>query len=84
MKRATQLVIIIIFIWSCKTPIQQNETVEISTLESVKTEQKIKDILSQMTLKEKAGQMLNIGLPSVLTGGYWDARDSAVFDGERH
>jgi|FLOH01.1.fsa_nt_gi beta-glucosidase len=83
MKRATQLVIIIIFIWSCKTPIQQNETVEISTLESVKTEQKIKDILSQMTLKEKAGQMLNIGLPSVLTGGYWDARDSAVFDGER-
>lgn len=46
-------------------------------------ELKIQDLLSKMTLKEKAGQMLNIGLPSVLTGDYWDDRDSAVFDAKR-
>jgi beta-glucosidase len=43
----------------------------------------ITDLISQMTLKEKAGQMLNIGLPSILTGDYWDARDSIEFDAER-
>ena len=36
-----------------------------------------------MTLKEKAGQMINIGLPSVLTGDYWDTRKRAVFDKEK-
>lgn len=46
-------------------------------------ELKIQDLLSKMTLKEKAGQMLNIGLPSVLTGDYWDDRDHAVFDAEK-
>jgi len=46
-------------------------------------ELKIQDLLSEMTLKEKAGQMLNIGLPTILTGEYWDERDSAVFDAEK-
>ena len=46
-------------------------------------DQKVDSLLSLMTLKEKAGQMLNIGLPSILTGGYWDKRDSAVFEPER-
>lgn len=36
-----------------------------------------------MTLEEKAGQMLNLGLPSVLTGDYWDERDEVVFDSVR-
>jgi len=27
--------------------------------------------------------MLNIGLPSVLKGDYWDARDSASFDDKK-
>lgn len=56
---------------------------KISRLEGPETEARIKEILSQMTLKEKAGQMLNVGLPSVLTKGYWDKRDSAVFDTAR-
>lgn len=47
------------------------------------TEEKIEALLSQMTLKEKAGQMLNIGLPSILKGDYWDARDTADFDAEK-
>lgn len=44
------------------------------------TEQKIANIISQMTLREKAGQMVNIGLPAVLKGEYWNGRDTAIFD----
>jgi beta-glucosidase len=55
----------------------------VSSLETTETEEKIKELLTKMTLKEKVGQMLNIGIPTILTGGYWDARDSAVFDPER-
>jgi beta-glucosidase len=43
-------------------------------------DQKAARLLSRMTLEEKVGQMLNLGLPTILTGGYWDARDTAVFD----
>ena len=43
-------------------------------------ENKVDSLLAKMTLKEKVGQMLNIGLPSILKGDYWDERDSAVFD----
>lgn len=46
-------------------------------------ERKISGLLSQMTLEEKAGQMLNLGLPSVLTGGYWDERSEVEFDSVR-
>lgn len=53
------------------------------TFKTKETEQKISKLLSQMTLEEKAGQMLNIGLPSLLTGDYWDARDSTVFDAKK-
>lgn len=44
---------------------------------------KVEALLSQMTLKEKVGQMLNIGLPLILEGDYWSARDSAVFNEEK-
>jgi len=43
-------------------------------------DQKVDSILSLMTLKEKAGQMLNIGLPAVLAGEYWGARDKTIYD----
>jgi beta-glucosidase len=43
-------------------------------------DKKALQILSQMTLEEKAGQMLNLGLPTLLTGTYWEPRDTAVFD----
>ncbi len=56
---------------------------KVSKLATADTEQKIQVLLEQMTLKEKAGQMLNIGLPAVLTKGYWDSSDTAVFDAAR-
>jgi beta-glucosidase len=43
-------------------------------------DQKARQLLSRMTLEEKVGQMLNLGLPTILTGSYWDPRDTAVFD----
>lgn len=84
MKKIIQLFLTVIVVWSCTTNEQSKIDIQkISSLETVETEKKIKDLLAQMTLKEKAGQMLNIGLPSILTGGYWDSRDSAVFHSER-
>ena len=43
-------------------------------------EWKINELLAKMTLKEKASQMLNIGLPTILKGGYWEEKDSVNFD----
>lgn len=37
-------------------------------------------LLALMTLEEKVGQMLNIGLPALLTGPFYSTRDSLVFD----
>ena len=59
----------------------QNKLTNTSQTSSIDT--KVDSILALMTLKEKAGQMLNIGLPAVLEGGYWDARDSAVYNNEK-
>jgi beta-glucosidase len=63
----------------------QAQTADLSGREQAleRIELKIDRLLSQMTLKEKAGQMLNVGLPTILTGDYWDARDSAVFHTDR-
>jgi beta-glucosidase len=46
-------------------------------------EKKIDKLITKMTIEEKVGQMLNLGLPTILTGSYWDARDSAVIDTSR-
>ena len=54
-----------------------------SCTKSTVEENKIDDLLSKMTLKEKAAQMLNLGLPSVLTGSYWDLRNEVTFDSVR-
>ena len=51
--------------------------------ESSSIDVKVDSILALMTLKEKAGQMLNIGLPALLQGGYWDSKERAVFDQEK-
>jgi beta-glucosidase len=83
MKKIIQLIIVTIVLFSCSKKDNTTETSKNSSNQSAEIEAKIQDLLSQMTLKEKAGQMLNIGLPSVLTGGYWDARDSVVFDAEK-
>ncbi len=43
-------------------------------------DQKVDSLLSLMTLKEKAGQMLNIGLPAILEGDYWGEREKTIYD----
>lgn len=52
----------------------------VSLLDNSDTETKIQELIEQMTLKEKAGQMLMLGLPAMFTGGYWDARDKVIWD----
>lgn len=80
MRKFVVLFLVFLFFSSCSS----NEKSESLSADSSKEiEVKIKGLLSQMTLEEKAGQMLNIGLPSVLAGEYWDLRDRAVFDKER-
>jgi len=81
MKYFFSIILISILIWSCTTSDKSNSNN--LKIEDVNIEEKIQDLLVQMTLREKAGQMLNIGLPTVLTGDYWDAREKAVFDAER-
>ena len=58
-----------LFLFSCST--------------STDEESKIDGLLSKMTLEEKAAQMLNLGLPSLLTGSYWDLRTEVTFDSTR-
>jgi len=82
MKNFFSIILVSILIWSCSTSDQPNDAIT-SKIEDVNIEEKIQDLLGKMTLKEKAGQMLNIGLPTILTGDYWDARENAVFDAER-
>lgn len=84
MKNIIQIFITIILILSCtSTQNIKNNEVKSEFMESADLEFKINKLLSEMTLKEKAGQMLNIGLPAILTGEYWDVRDSASFDAKR-
>lgn len=84
MKKVLQIVFLIVNVLSCSTMEQpRNNSQKISSLKTNETEQKISALLAQMTLKEKAGQMLNIGLPAVLEGGYWDAKEHAVFSQEK-
>lgn len=71
--------VMLLFVACSKT----STTKQASTLSNDEIELKIQEILSEMTLKEKAGQMLNIGLPTLLKGGYWDVRDSVNFDEEK-
>lgn len=48
--------------------------------QSKSVDQKVDSLISLMTIKEKAGQMLNIGLPAILEGDYWGIRESTIYD----
>ena len=42
---------------------------------------KVENLINQMTLEEKAGQMTQIGIPVILEQeGYWDAADTLIID----
>ena len=77
MKKIISLLIMVSMFLSCNKQQPNNSAL---TDEEEIIEEKVKWLLTKMTLKEKVGQMLNIGLPSILKGEYWDARDTAVFD----
>ena len=72
------LLVISLIIVGCKSQNKLANTTQTSSID-----QKVDSILALMTLKEKAGQMLNIGLPAVLTGDYWDARDKVDYNSEK-
>lgn len=77
MKKVIPFLIIASLFLSCNK--QQTKNASLKDDEQI-IEKKVKLLLAQMTLKEKVGQMLNIGLPSILKGDYWEERDSAAFD----
>ncbi|MBI9039930.1 glycoside hydrolase family 3 N-terminal domain-containing protein [Lutibacter sp.] len=84
MSKIHQIILIAMVVMSCsKNEKQVNLDFKVSDLQTEETEAKIQELVAKMTLKEKAGQMLNIGLPAVLKGEYWDARDSVNFDGKK-
>ncbi|MGD9994557.1 MAG: glycoside hydrolase family 3 N-terminal domain-containing protein [Salinivirgaceae bacterium] len=41
---------------------------------------KVDSVIRLMTLEEKVGQMLNVGLPALLQGPFYSSRDSLIFD----
>ena len=77
--KKVQLILVAMLIVGCN----DNKVAEKSTNTNQEIESKIQEVLNKMTLKEKAGQMLNIGLPSLLKGDYWDARERAEFDEQK-
>ncbi|MGE4290174.1 MAG: glycoside hydrolase family 3 N-terminal domain-containing protein [Salinivirgaceae bacterium] len=63
---------VILLLTSCAKPVSDNEDEIIY--------QKADSVLNLMTLEEKVGQMLNIGLPALLQGPFYSSRDSLIFD----
>lgn len=64
-----------IFCCSCQSAIPEDPDAVIL--------RKADSLLSLMNLEEKAGQMLNIGLPALLTGDFYSPRDTLIFDEEK-
>jgi len=65
-----------LFISSC----QEKKTKEKSEAGKVEIEQKVQDLLSQMTLEEKVGQMTQVNLNMILSNGYGAPWDSIQMD----
>ncbi|MBN1117248.1 MAG: glycoside hydrolase family 3 C-terminal domain-containing protein [Bacteroidales bacterium] len=67
------LSIFYILLSACKTTIQYEEADQ-------EIYRKADSILASMTLEEKVGQMLNVGLPALLEGPFYSTRDTLRFD----
>lgn len=83
MKNIFKYFFVSLILLSCSSKPENSSNNKVSSLETNETENKISALIKSMTLKEKAGQMLNIGLPAILPGGYWDARKKVDFDEKR-
>jgi len=64
-----------ILLFSCQSEKQADPDQEIY--------KKVDSLLTEMTLEEKAGQMLNLGLAALLTGDFYSPRDTLIFDEEK-
>ncbi len=73
-----QIVIISILVLLLFSKCTENTTSQSS--QDQKLFQKADSIISLMTLEEKVGQMLNIGLASILEGPFFTYRDTLIFD----
>ena len=75
-KKLNQLYpLILLFVASCTSPTEsmegQNDVIG----------KKVKQLLEQMTLEEKAGQMTQVGIPAIcIQEGYWEAADTIILD----
>ncbi len=56
----------------CNQPMQSSEDMEVYD--------KIEALMNQMTLEEKVGQMLNVGMAALLEGPFYSYRDTLIFD----
>jgi beta-glucosidase len=65
---------LLLFTFACSPQEESNKAEE-------DIEKKIDQLLSQMTLEEKAGQMTQMGIPAICEqDGYWDDADSLIID----
>lgn len=78
MKKVTYLVVVLLIstvLTSCCTG---NKTKVSASDKEIYA--KVDALLADMTLTEKVGQMLNVGLPALLEGPFYSYRDTLVFD----
>jgi len=70
-------IILVVFATGCN-----DRTSKVSTPEwnDRKIREKVDNLLSLMTMEEKVGQMLNLGLAALLKGEFYSERDSLIFD----
>jgi beta-glucosidase len=68
------LFVLLFFFESCKTAQTQKDETDAEIYSKVEV------LMKQMTLQEKAGQMLNLGLASLLQGPFYSYRDTLIFD----
>jgi beta-glucosidase len=76
------LFIISISLISCKQPRETLDAREVREIrKAAAINRRIEELLSVMTLEEKVGQMINIGLPTLLQGDiYYAPRDTSIID----
>lgn len=80
MKKTLPLIVLILILSCSPTQKSINNSNNAIAMEHNDIEIKVQQLISQMTLKEKVGQMVNIGVPSILKGSYWDTRDTIDFE----
>ena len=72
-KNTISFLVLVLLCVSCNTNYK-------NTHPDQKIYQKVDALLAEMTLKEKVGQMLNIGMSAILQGPFYTYRDSLIFD----